>query len=233
MASRQEEKEARRQERLAQEEAERRSAARRRRLQFVAGGVLVAILVAVVVVALGSGGKDHKGGKPKTVAGTDVKLPKRVETDLDAAAKAAGCTVANPPDEGRGHQDKTFTEKDYKSNPPTSGTHFPQWADDGIYTEKTVPQLGMLVHTLEHGRIDVQYKPGTSPQVVKQLEAFLAESDSGRHMLLFPNTTNMDAAVAATAWDHSLTCPSVSAKTWDALRAFRERYIDRGPETVP
>jgi hypothetical protein len=51
-------------------------------------------------------------------------------------------------------------------------------------------------------------------------------------MLLFPNTTNMDAAVAATAWDHSITCPTVTDKTWDALRAFREAHIDRGPEKV-
>jgi hypothetical protein len=235
MASRQEEKEARRQERMAQEEAERRAAGRRKRLQLVAGALLAAIAVVAVVLIVGSGGGDDGGGgKPTKASATDVKLPERGDiTDLDAAAKAAGCTVANPPDEGRGHENKTFTASDYKTNPPTSGTHYPQWADDGIYTEDTVPQLGMLVHTLEHGRIDVQYKPGTSPKVIKQLEAFLAESDNGRHMLLFPNTTEMDAQVAATAWDHSLTCPSVNNKIWDALRSFRERYIDRGPETVP
>jgi hypothetical protein len=234
MASRQEEKEARRQARLEQEEAERRANARKRRLQVVAGALAVAVVAVVVVIALGSGGGNHKtGGDPSKVPTTGAKLPKQVETDLDTAAKKAGCTVANPPDEGRGHEDKTFTAADYKSNPPTSGAHFPNWAQDGIYTEKTVPQLGMLVHTLEHGRIDVQYKPGTSPRVVGQLEAFLAESDGGRHMLLFPNTTNMNAQVAATAWDHSITCPAVNDKTWDALRLFRERYIDHGPEVVP
>jgi hypothetical protein len=232
MASRQEEKEARRRQRLEQEEAERRTASRRRRLQFVAGGLLAAIAVVAVVLIVSSGG-GNEGGDPTKVSATDVKLPKAAEPDLDKAAKAAGCTVANPPDEGRSHEDKTFTAADYKTNPPTSGNHFPNWAQDGIYTEKTVPQLGMLVHTLEHGRIDVQYKPGTSPQIIKQLEAFLDESDGGRHMLLFPNTTNMDAQIAATAWDHSLTCPSVNDKTWDALRDFRVRYIDRGPETVP
>ena len=51
----------------------------------------------------------------------------------------------------------------------------------------------MLVHTLEHGRIDVQYKPGTPAETVRQLEALLAEQNDGYHMLLFENTTGMDA----------------------------------------
>ena len=52
-------------------------------------------------------------------------------------------------------------------------------------------------------------------------------------MLLFQNTTGMDAAVAATAWGHSLTCPKLDDTTWDALRTFRTTYIDKGPEAVP
>jgi hypothetical protein len=233
MASRQEEKEARRQARLEQEETERRAAARKRRVQIVAGALLAAILIAGGVIALTSGGGDGGSAQPGDPPTTDVKLPEVGEPDLDKAAELAGCTVTHPPDEGRGHEEKTFTAADYDTNPPTSGTHFPQWAQDGIYTEDTVPQVGELVHTLEHGRINVQYKPGTPPRVVEQLEAFLAESDGGYHMLLYPNTTDMDAQVAATAWDHMITCPDVTDKTWDALRAFRVRYIDKGPEVVP
>ena len=236
MASRQEEKEARRQARMEQEEAERRAAGRRKRLQIVAAGVAaIVVIAAVVIVIASSSGTKHGADPGKAIKPTSngVKLPPVKETDLDKAAKAAGCTVSNPPDEGRGHENKTFTAADYKSNPPTSGTHYPQWAQDGEYTQQTVPQLGELVHTLEHGRIDVQYKPGTPATVVKQLEALLAESQNGYHMLLYPNTTGMKAEVAATAWDHAVTCPSVNDKTWDALRAFRERYIDKGPETVP
>jgi hypothetical protein len=67
---------------------------------------------------------------------------------------------------------------------------------------------------------------------VAKLEAFLAETD-GYHMLLFENTTGMDAALAATAWGHSLTCSKIDDTTWDALRTFRTSYIDKGPEAVP
>ena len=52
-------------------------------------------------------------------------------------------------------------------------------------------------------------------------------------MLLFENTTGMDSAVAATAWTHSVTCPEMNDKVFDAFRTFRARYIDKGPEQVP
>ena len=89
------------------------------------------------------------------------------------------------------------------------------------------------MHPLEHGRIEVQYKKGTDAETVGKLEALLAEQEDGYHMLLFENTTDMDSAVAATAWTHSLTCPEMNDKVFDAIRTFRARYIDKGPERVP
>ncbi len=238
MAHRQEEKEKRRQERLAREEADRKAAARRKRLQFVFGGLLALAAVGgiVAVLALGVLGGDDGGGPgnpsdPSEVA-SDVKLPEQKSGDLKAAAKAAGCELSNPEIEGSTHEDKEFKASDYKTNPPTSGNHNPDWYEDGIYNAGDTPKLGMLVHTLEHGRIDVQYKEGTSAEDVSKLEGFLGETD-GYHMLLFENTTGMDAAVAATAWGHSVTCPKLDDTTWDALRTFRTAYIDKGPEAVP
>jgi hypothetical protein len=231
MSSRQEEKEARRLARLEEEAAEQRAAARKQRLWMVLGALLAAGVIAVAVLVLAGGGDDS--GVKQVSSNSGVSLPEPEISDIKEAAAAAGCTLTNPPDEGRGHEEKVFKASDYKTNPPTSGTHFPEWAQDGIYTADTVPDnVGMLVHTLEHGRIDVQYKPGTDAATIGKLEAFLAEQDDGYHMLLFPNTTGMDAQVAATAWDHSLTCPDVNDKTWDAMRTFRDRYIDQGPEKV-
>ena len=51
-------------------------------------------------------------------------------------------------------------------------------------------------------------------------------------MLLVPDES-MDAEVAATAWTHVLTCPSLEDATFDAIRAFRDRWRDQGPEFVP
>ena len=52
-------------------------------------------------------------------------------------------------------------------------------------------------------------------------------------MMLFQNNTSMPYEVAATAWTQLLGCKTVNAKTWDAIRAFRDRFIDKGPELIP
>jgi len=238
VASRQEEKEARRQERLAREQKEAAAAARRKRLQLAGGALVGLVVIAVAVFAIasalgGSGSDESEAQAPATTDPAAAKLPAQQTSDYEAAAKAAGCTLANPAYEGAGHEGKDFKPSDYKTNPPTSGTHFPDWYEDGVYAPGTTPNLGRLVHTLEHGRIDVQYKKGTPQATVKRLEALLAEQNDGYHMLLYENTTGMKPQIAATAWTHSLSCPAMNDKVFDAIRTFRARYIDKGPEKVP
>jgi hypothetical protein len=237
MSSRQEEKEARRLERMEQEERDRKAAARIKRVQYVVGGLLVVGIVAAVIVVVTSGGGNGGGGTDEpgtatTASGETVSLPEPALFDEQQAADAAGCKIQSPPNEGSGHAEKEFTADDYDANPPTSGTHFPTWAEDGIYEPGSTPPLGELVHTLEHGRVNVQYKPGTDETVIAQLEAFVGETDR-YHMLLYENATDMKPAIAATAWDFALTCDEVNDKTWDALRTFRDAHLDRGPEKVP
>jgi hypothetical protein len=235
VASRQEQKEARRRERLERERREASAAARIRRLQLAGGGLLGLAIIAAVVVAIvaGFGGDDSGPQAPDAGDQAAAKLPPPQTSDYEQAAKAAGCTLANPAFEGATHEEKDFKPSDYKTNPPTSGNHNPDWYDDGIYEPGTTPRLGMLVHTLEHGRIDIQYKKGTPAKTVSRLEALVAEMNEGYHLLLFENTTGMQPAVAATAWTHSLSCPKMNDKVFDAIRTFRARYIDKGPESVP
>ena len=237
MSSRQEEKEARRQERLAREQAEAAAAARKKRVGYVIGGLLAVAAIAGAVLLLISalGGDDGKGTTAKKTPTASTKLPTlppQVETDWQKAAKAAGCKLINPPYEGAGHAEKKFKPSDFKTNPPTSGQHYPEWYEDGEYEPGQTPELGKLVHTLEHGRINVQYKPGTDKATVDKLRAFMKEQNEGYHMLLYENTTNMPYAVAATAWTHILGCETYDDKVIDALRTFRQRYIDKGPERV-
>jgi hypothetical protein len=236
MSSRQEEKERRRQERLEREQAEARAASRSRRLQLVVGGVIAAAAVAAVVVALtsggGDGGADGDGDGP-TSKGANVAIPEVKERDLQKAAKAAGCVVLDPKEEGSTHVNQKV---DYKSNPPTSGNHNPTPADDGIYAPGNTPAKENYVHTLEHGRIEIQYKPGTPQRRIEQLETLFNEKVNGTegyHTVLFENNTAMTYAVAATAWTHLLGCKTFDDEAFDALRAFREAYVDKGPEFVP
>jgi hypothetical protein len=175
---------------------------------------------------------DAPQATPTATASAEPLPPVKIRT-LAAAAKAAGCVIQNPPVLSALHEEREFTAADYNSNPPTSGKHFPEWYPDGVYAPGTTDNLGMLVHTLEHGRIDLQYKPGTPEATVSRLEKLVDELDSGYHMLLFQNETDMPYAVAATAWGHLLGCPAMNDKVFDAVRAFRKNYVDKGPEIIP
>jgi hypothetical protein len=219
MAHRAEEKERRRRERLEQEEAARRAAARKRTLQL-GGGVALGLVViaAVALLALGGGG----GG------GGSVDVGK-----LTADAKAAGCTFKSFPSEGRTH---TADKVTYKTNPPTSGNHNPTPAQDGIYRAGNTPPKENLVHTLEHGRIEFQYKPGASAADVAKLRGLASEplkGTAGYHVVLFENNTDMPVAFAATAWTHSITCSSLTPQALAAMREFRKGYTDKAPEFIP
>jgi hypothetical protein len=234
MASRAEEKERRRNERLALEESERKAAARARRLQLAGGALLsVAALVAVVIALTnGSSSSGSSGPSPSDSASSSVKLPVRQETDLAAAAKAAGCVVKSFPLEGREH---TTSKVTYRTNPPTSGNHNPNPSEDGFYPNGAPPKE-RNVHALEHGRIELQWKPGAPPKVISTLEAIFNEplkGKAGYHQLLFENNTGMPFEVAAVSWQHYLGCPTWNNKAIDAIRSYREQYVDKGPEFIP
>ena len=187
MSSRQEEKERRkreRQEREARREGVRRppqahAARLRRRARRPS-------LVARVVGSPSPRRRRRRRGRASPRAPRPSRRSRR--SDLKKAAAAAGCTLVDPPNEGAGHEEKEFKPSDYKPNPPTSGNHFPVVPGRHLRPGDT-PELGKLVHTLEHGRIDVQYKPGTPGDDRRQLETFIKENEDGYHMLLFENGT--------------------------------------------
>jgi Protein of unknown function (DUF3105) len=147
-------------------------------------------------------------------------------SQLKSAAAAAHCSLASFPSEGRQH---TTGHVNYRTNPPTSGPHNPVPAPDRVYTVAPPPEN--YVHTLEHGRIELQYRPGAPPAVRDALRAVYDERT--HHMLLFPNNTGMAFEVAATAWKHRIGCAHFNSKMPDALRRFRDAYQDRAPEQVP
>lgn len=198
----------------------------RRGSRFAATAALV--LCCATLVACG----EDEAPAPEAPDST-VTLPIQQTADLREAAEAAGCEIVNAPEAGRAHDaEREFQASDYPTNPPTSGDHHPEWYEDGVYEPGETDNLGMLVHTLEHGRINVQYAPDTAETTVDQLEALLAETD-GYHMLLYQNATGMDYQVAATAWTHMVGCPEMNDRVFDVLRTFRTAYVDQGPERVP
>ena len=234
MSSRQEEKDRRRAEREAEEQAAARAQARKGRLQLGLGALVAIAAIALAVVVFGKKSNDTPSATKAPSDAPGVKLPALADTNLESAAKAAGCTLKTFPSEGRTH---TTAKVTYKTNPPTSGAHNPVWAKDGLYDPGNEPPIGMTVHSLEHGRIDLQYAKGTPTKTVDLLEALGSEKlgfgAPGYKVLVFQNQTSMPVKFAATAWTHSLTCDKLSPAFYDAVRDFRTAYTDKGPEIIP
>ncbi len=244
------ERERRRQERL---EAERREAASERRrllLGYVVAGVLtLAVVVGIVIVVAGSGGDETAqvdgeaipdaahivvqsgfvhGFTPDGREGTSP--PALAQGDLEAAAEAGGCELQlGLRDEGSTHITKEEEIPDYGTDPPTSGDHNPSQQADGAYSE--TPDPWYTVHSLEHGRIVIQYSSDLPEADQLALKGVFDEDPNG--MLLFPND-EMPYEVAATAWTEMIGCETYEgAATLDAIRDFRDTYRGQGPEAVP
>ena len=228
MSSRQEEKEQRKHERVEREAAAAAAAKRKRLLQIV-GGVVVGVAIVVgVVLAIASGGGERRRRRRRATAEL-ARPPRRRPT---ASYRAF-------PDEGSSHVDEKLTPADYKTNPPTSGDHVPpgRRRRTGVYAPGNEPEIGNWVHTLEHGRILFQYKPGTPPSVVAQLEKLFNEdvptAAAPTTACSCSNNTKMPFEVAAVAWRHYIGCAKFTPKAIDAMRAFREVLRRHGAREDP
>jgi Protein of unknown function (DUF3105) len=247
MANRREEE----RERLRQARQERESSqakSEKRRLLFVyvgAGLIGVLVLAGVVALVAGSGGSgggeahinlasgSTNGVPPDEREGTAP--PEVQELDMKAAAKKAGCVLRlELKDEGHEHISPSAPTPLYKTNPPTSGKHAeaPYQEADGAYSE--MPDEKFIVHSLEHGRMEIQYSPELPEEDQLALKGLYDTMYGGA--LLFPNE-NMDYEVAATAWTNLLGCPKYKgAATLDAIRAFGKenwgRYGGEGAGAV-
>ena len=220
VASRKDEKARRREERQQREREAAAKAQRRRRLRraLLAAGVAGAVgVVALAVLGLGGG---SAAGWP---AGS---VPQRKLSDLGPAAKAAGCKLERPKDEGAGH---TTGRVSYRSEPPTSGAHDPTPASDRSSLRAVAARH--VVHAMEHGRVVFWFRPN-APSGVRGALKKLYDEDHALE-LLTPDALPMPYEVAATAWGRLLGCPTYNDRVPDALRAFRDAYRLKGPEYVP
>jgi hypothetical protein len=227
---REEERERLRQARQERESSQSKTEKRRLWLVYGAAGIIGLLVVAGIVSLIassgGSGdGEAHinqasgstNGVKPDERSGT---APAAVKVaSLKQAAKQAGCDLRlHLKDEGHSHIAPTAPTPDYKTNPPTSGNHVepPYQQADGAYSE--MPGEINIVHTLEHGRMEIQYSPELPEEGQLALKGLYETMYGGT--LLFPND-NMDYEVAATTWTNLLGCPKYKgAITLDAIRDF-------------
>ena len=243
------ERERRRAERLAAEQAAAASERRRLMLGYVVAGVLTLAVVVGIVLVIGGGGDDEPqvGGEDipdaahiqvnsgflheTTPDGREGTPPPALQQgDLEIAAEEAGCELQlDLEEEGSTHVTKESEIPDYGTDPPTSGNHHPEQLADGAYAE--MPEPWFFVHSLEHGRVEIQYSPDLPERDQLALKGVFDQQPDG--VLFFPNT-EMQAAVAVGAWTQLMTCERFEGQaTLDAIRDFRDIYIGQGPEAVP
>jgi hypothetical protein len=227
-----------------------------RRLLVPAAALAASAALAVLVVGCGggsssggSGGTDgsiHNESVPEPKSDDANRFPRGPSVDyfdpappiaasVRKAAKAAGCTtrgfdmepVQVQPD-GTLHVEGNPTYK--VSLPPTSGLHYPVWADWGIYS---VPlPFRYQVHNLEHGGIIVHLGtavPRAARSAINRLWA-----DSPAYMLITPETFAQfpKTAVVVTSWQRWMVCKPWTAKAINAIRVYRNVYRGTGPEQV-
>jgi hypothetical protein len=201
---------------------------RRNLLLLAIGGVaLLAIAAVALAFTLGGGGSGGGGGG-----------------DARAALEAAGCTVTVKPAVANESDHSDFPDPDARSpkwntDPPTSGPHYGQTVIYGVYTDP--PQIGRLVHNLEHGAAYILYGDGVSAATVQKLRDFYDDHTRGTVLAPYPR---LGGKIALGAWvDPGLdeaksnrgsgvlaTCGSFDENAFDA---FLAAYQFKGPERFP
>jgi hypothetical protein len=122
---------------------EQERAEKRRTLAVIAA----ASTVGLVIVGLATYSLIANSREQSALANEDL-------TSLGVAAGAAGCTEPKV-EKASGSADHREIGADlpYTDSPPATGPHYPTWApmERKFYTTRDRPELGYLVHNLEHG----------------------------------------------------------------------------------
>ena len=120
----------------------------------------------------------------------------------------------------------------YSSNPPTSGHHYPVWANTKFYDTNTYGQYpqGYLVHNLEHGYVIFWYNckilsDSQCADLKTQIKAVM-EAVGNFKVIAYP-WDSIDVPVVLTSWGYKL-----SFKTFDAemARKFVDQHRNHAPE---
>ncbi len=125
----------------------------------------------------------------------------------------------------RNHIPNDSPRPEYNSNPPTSGDHWAQPANWGIYEQPIADQ--QLVHNLEHGGIWISYRDPSDTELIGQLKSIA--DDYSLKVIMTPRAQD-DSRIAVAAWGRLLKLENFDE---NQIRGFISAFINRGPEQVP
>jgi len=185
----------------------------------------------------GSSGEDAFGsGGGGGVAETDAAGGDDSGTGGDDAGGGvdASCNVVVEQHDDEGAQHLSLCAPTaYRTNPPSSGNHYPTWPSYRTY-DKPVP-WGFLVHGLEHGAVIISYRcaPGCNVDV-SAVQAFIdgLTPDNiclSRKLIVLQPDPHLDVAFAASAWTWTLRADCFDPT---AFGQFIDAHYGHGLERV-
>lgn len=125
--------------------------------------------------------------------------------------------------EGREHLDQNVPVE-FPGRFPTSGNHYPVWADPGFYNAPQAPEL--LVHAAEHGNIVIYYdRPGDEAMAI--LRGWTNLYNGRWDGVVVTPMPGLGTTVVVTAWTKRMTLEQFDPA---AAAAFVDAYRGRGPE---
>lgn len=174
------------------------------------------------------------GGTSETPAGgSDAGGPNRARLPAPLHPDASCPVTIDTPPLLDGQHVPEGTPITYNSNPPSSGPHYPVWAN---FLEYPTPiPLPYLVHDLEHGAILLLYK--CTENCAPVVEALRRVRDSLptdpkcdpslRVRVVIAPEPSLDVPVAASAWGWIYKAQCVDEPT---LSAFAREHYGQGTE---
>ena len=172
--------------------------------------------------------EDRANRNPRGASVNYNDPPPPIAADVEAAARAAGCTT-------KGHQSEVDPQNHIEgesatviSIPPLSGAHSEYWARWGVYN-KPVPYKYQL-HNLEHGGVIVHYGTEVPVAGVNAVRELWARKPA--FVMVVPDSTPTfpKDAVVAGSQQRWLVCKPFTPAQIPAVEAFIDAYRGRGPE---
>lgn len=170
-----------------------------------------------MVTACSSSSTDSSSGMPSSTSDAGAKRP-RLTAPLNPPASCP-VTIESPEVLASPHIPEG-SPTSYNSNPPSSGPHYPVWAN---FKEFDVPiDDGYLVHSLEHGAVALLYKcdGAACPPVLDALRKIrdglktdpLCDPSIRVRVVIAPYP-KLDRPVAAAAWGWTYKADCVDVPT--------------------
>ena len=135
-------------------------------------------------------------------------------------------------DEGRLHiNDIRDSHVPYKSDPPTSGTHYREPARWGIVGGELPDE--QLIHNMEHGGVIITYQPTLPKEKITELQTIAANltvnEEKGRKgfkVILVPRSKNTKP-IELLAWRYSHSLDTVDKPV---IERFYKDHLNHAPE---